>query len=143
MEACVLTEIDTMIKSKFGIGRQNPLAIFVALWNLILLYKEHMVFRKAACQDHGKPDFSLKPEFTLTLTETEKLYDLNQHLYNMLTSIYAALYKTTSPLTLDWRKEEVASMLGNDSYLIGLFGIIKTEIFWSREFSLSSTKCGD
>lgn len=66
MEACVLTEIDTMIKSKVGIGKQNPLATFAALWNLIILYKEHMVYRKAACQDHGKPDFSLEPEFKLT-----------------------------------------------------------------------------
>ncbi|PMD63516.1 uncharacterized protein K444DRAFT_322443 [Hyaloscypha bicolor E] len=48
----------------------------------------------------------------------------------MLTSIYAALYKTTSPLTLDWRSNEVAVMLGNDSQIINLFCNIKTEMFW-------------
>jgi hypothetical protein len=52
----------------------------------------------------------------------------------MLTSIYAALFKATSPLTLDWRSKEVASMLGNDAQLIELFCSIKTEIFWFRTY---------
>ena len=46
------------------------------------------------------------------------------------TSIYAALYKTTSPLTLDWRTEEVAEMLGKDEQLIQLFCNVKTEMYW-------------
>jgi hypothetical protein len=74
----------------------------------------------------------------LILTEAERVYNLNQHLYNMLTSIYAALYKTTSPLTLDWRSKEVAAMLGNDADLITLFCNIKTEMFWFREYTPSS-----
>jgi hypothetical protein len=78
--------------------------------------------------------------FKLTITESEKIYSLNQHLYNMLTSTYAALYKTTSPLTFDWRKEEVAFMLGNDAHLINLFCSIKTEMFWFRKYSHYSTK---
>jgi hypothetical protein len=53
----------------------------------------------------------------------------------MLTSTYAALYKTTSPLTLDWRSEEVASMMGHDSNLVSLFCNIKTEMFWFRKCS--------
>jgi hypothetical protein len=55
----------------------------------------------------------------------------------MLTSTYAALYKTTSPLTLDWRSKEVAQMMGNDPQLIRLFCNIKTEMFWFRGCSLS------
>ncbi len=65
-------------------------------------------------------------------------YKLNQHLYNTLTSIYAALYKTTSPLTFDWRIEEIADMLGRDLQLVTLFCNIKTEMYWFREFSLAS-----
>lgn len=53
----------------------------------------------------------------------------------MLTSTYAALYKTTSPLTLDWRSKEVANMMGNDPHLINLFCNIKTEMFWFRRYS--------
>lgn len=43
------------------------------------------------------------------------------------------MYKTMSPLTLDWRTEEVAEMLGHDTELINLFSIIKAEIFWFRK----------
>lgn len=62
----------------------------------------------------------------------------------MLTSTYAALYKTTSPLTLDWRSNEVAAMMGNDTQLIKLFCNIKTEMFWFRMFFKYKTciKCG-
>jgi hypothetical protein len=67
-------------------------------------------------------------------TDDEKanLYGLTQHIFNTLTSIYGALYKTTSPLTLDWRIEEVAEMLGKDEELIKLFINVKTEMYWFR-----------
>lgn len=48
----------------------------------------------------------------------------------MLTSIYATLYRTTSPLTFDWRQNEIAELVGNDLELIRLFCNIKTEMFW-------------
>lgn len=61
------------------------------------------------------------------------MYGLAKHIYNTLTSIYSALYKTTSPLTFDWRKKEIFSeMLGGDSVLIQLFCDIKTEMYWFR-----------
>ena len=63
----------------------------------------------------------------------DQLYNLTQHIYNNLTSIYAALYKTTSPLTLDWRTQEVSDMLGNDQQLIKRFCDIKTEMMWFRK----------
>jgi hypothetical protein len=64
------------------------------------------------------------------------MYGLAKHIYNTLTSIYSALYKTTSPLTFDWRKKDVFSeMLGGDPVLIQLFCDIKTEMYWFREAS--------
>jgi hypothetical protein len=118
VEADVLTQIDKLTQSKEGIGRQNPLAVWACLWILILSYKEHMVYLKV-----------------VTSFDSNKAYNLNQHIYNMLTSIYAALYKTTSPLTLDWRSKEVADMMWNDVHLIKLFCNIKTEMFWFRTCS--------
>lgn len=57
-ETCVLAEVDKLIQSKTGIGRQNPLATWTALWGLLLTYKEHMVLCKAKRQDSaGKSDF--------------------------------------------------------------------------------------
>ena len=64
------------------------------------------------------------------------MYGLAKHIYNTLTSIYSALYKTTSPLTFDWRKKDVFSeMLGGDPVLIQLFCDIKTEMYGFRETS--------
>ncbi len=63
----------------------------------------------------------------------DPLFGLAKHIYNALTSIYAALYKTTSPLTFDWRKEEYFEMLGNDLTLVKSFCNIKTEMYWFRK----------
>ncbi|KAE9376545.1 hypothetical protein N431DRAFT_501388 [Stipitochalara longipes BDJ] len=115
-ETYVLAETDKLVEKKIGIGRENPLAAWAILWILILAYKELMIFRKGCCRDDD--------------TGSERIYLLSQHLYNMLTSMYAALYKTTSPLTLDWRSKDIAAMLGNDASLITLFCNIKTEMFW-------------
>jgi hypothetical protein len=60
----------------------------------------------------------------------EPRFNLGKHIYNALISVYSALYKTTSPLTMDWRTKEVSEMMGNDHELIRLFCIIKTEIYW-------------
>jgi hypothetical protein len=64
----------------------------------------------------------------------QQIHSLTSHMYNALTSVYAALYRTTSPLTLDWRTEEVSKMLGGDAELIKLFSNIKTEMFWFRMY---------
>ena len=68
----------------------------------------------------------------------DPIYSLGRHLYNAITSIYSALYKTTTPLTFDWRKEEISKMLGRDSELIKSFCNIKTEMFWLRKSSSSN-----
>jgi len=67
-------------------------------------------------------------------------YGLAKQLYNMLTSIYAALFKTTSPLTFDWRTAEISEMLGRDPELIKSFCNIKTEMHWFRTLTSAETK---
>jgi len=47
VEASVLAEIDKLVYDSEGIGRRNPLALWVCLWTLILSYKDHMVFSQA------------------------------------------------------------------------------------------------
>ncbi|KAH9204311.1 hypothetical protein DL95DRAFT_471612 [Leptodontidium sp. 2 PMI_412] len=115
LEVQVFSALENLIYDKDGIGKENPLVTWACLWTLIFTYKEHMVF--------------LKPLAELKLTR-EARYHLNQHIYNTLTSMYAALYKTTSPLTLDWRTAEISDMLGRDLELIRLFNDIKTEMYW-------------
>lgn len=65
----------------------------------------------------------------------QPLHNLARHLYNTLTAIYSALYRTTSPLTLDWRTDEISELLDKDPDLIRLFCDIKTEMYWFRMFS--------
>jgi hypothetical protein len=142
LEAEILSEIDKLVYNFDKIGRDKPIALWVCLWTLIIGYKSHVIYHKAAIQDFSPPDFSPQ-DFSPSLVhppEERRLYELTRHIFNTLTSIYAALYKTTSPLTLDWRTKEVSDMLGNDQELISLFCDIKTEMFWFRKcigFSLS------
>ncbi len=56
------------------------------------------------------------------------LHGLASHMYHTLTSIYTALYKTTTPLAFDWRKEETYELLGHNETLVEAFGVIKAEI---------------
>jgi hypothetical protein len=65
-ETRVLVEVDRLIQSKVGIGRQNPLATWAALWGLLLVYKEHMVHRKAWRHYPGNLDLIIL--FGLNLT---------------------------------------------------------------------------
>ncbi|KAH6678188.1 hypothetical protein B0J14DRAFT_316756 [Halenospora varia] len=112
LELEVLFEMDKLLFGAETIGRQNPIGLWLCLWTLILTYKEHMIM-------------------TSNWKETDyHVYDLSRHMYNTLTSIYSALYKTTSPLTLDWRTDGVADMLDRDPELIRHFCYIKTEIYW-------------
>ncbi|KAH6718828.1 hypothetical protein BKA61DRAFT_262953 [Leptodontidium sp. MPI-SDFR-AT-0119] len=116
LEVQMFSALENLIYDKDGIGKQNPLATWACLWTLIFTYKEHMVF-------YTKPLSELK-------LMREARYHLNKHIYNTLTSMYAALYKTTSPLTFDWRTTEISDMLGRDPELIRLFNDIKTEMYW-------------
>ncbi|KAH8646019.1 hypothetical protein BGZ60DRAFT_554837 [Tricladium varicosporioides] len=112
LEMEILSEMDKLLFSNRGIGRCNSIGVWFCMWTLIFTYKEHLLMM--ACWAH----------------ESRPKYDLCFHMYNTLTSIYSALYKTTSPLTLDWRTEEVSEMLGKDKKLINYFSVIKTEMYW-------------
>jgi hypothetical protein len=119
-EAEILSEIDRLVSSSDKIGRDKPIAFWVCLWTMLLSYKNHILYHKAGLYTHSD----------LAFAEEQQVYELCRHIFNNLISIYSALYKTTSPLALDWRTEEVSEMLGNDAELIRLFCDIKTEMFW-------------
>jgi hypothetical protein len=90
LEAEILTELDRILYGSDTIGKRNPLACWMCIWTLVLAYREHMAY---LLQHHIQLDpAGLAP-----------LFGLSKHIYNTLTSIYSALYKTTSPLTFDCR----------------------------------------
>ena len=65
---------------------------------------------------------------------------LAQHMYEMLISIYYALFKPSSPLGLNFLKDEVFEVFGRDLRIAVGLGTIKTEMGYMREFSCSSFK---
>jgi hypothetical protein len=44
LELEILAEIDKLIYCSEGIGKRNPLGVWVSLWLLILAYQEHMIY---------------------------------------------------------------------------------------------------
>jgi hypothetical protein len=131
LEAEALSELERLLYSSQSIGSQNPIAIWVCLWLLLLYYKSHLDFIWSVYGGRYKQKFISSLD-NLHFSVTDPIYSLGRHLYNAITSIYSALYKTTTPLTFDWRKEEISKMLGRDSELIKSFCNIKTEMFWLR-----------
>jgi len=123
LEISILTEIYKLVYSSNNIGKEKPLALWVCLWTLILSYKSHVDYSKAG---------SRNPTLISSIREETEAYELSRHLCNTLTSIYSTIYRTTSPLTFDWRRDEVAELLGHNQNLIRLFCNIKTEMFWFR-----------
>lgn len=73
-------------------------------------------------------DETLRGRRALIFLVHDALHGLARHMYHTLTSIYAALYKTTTPLAFDWRKEEIYELLGHNDSLVEAFNLIKTEI---------------
>lgn len=123
LEVEILTELDYLLFGTDGLGKRNPLASWVCLWILILAYREHM--------SH------LWHRHINGVIWSRVTFYLASHVYDTLTSIYSALYKTTSPLTFDWRTDEISEMLGRDQDLIKAFCSIKTEMYWFRMCSTS------
>ena len=141
LEAEVLANIDKFAFGSETIGRRYPLATWLCLWVLLLSYKDHMVYMKALSPEVRGNDAQYTWTTDFPEAEIRSAYALTCHLYNAVTSIFAALYKTTSPLTLDWRTGEVAAMLGHDSDLIKSFSNVKTEIYWFRTSKPFSREC--
>jgi len=54
----------------------------------------------------------------------------SKHMYDILTSIYAALFRTSTPLYLDWRKPENFALLGNCNETRFAFTWLVTELYW-------------
>jgi hypothetical protein len=65
---------------------------------------------------------------------------LAQHMYEMLISIYSTLFKPSSPLWLNFLKDEVFDLFRRDLRIAVSLGTIKTETGYMRELSCASLK---
>jgi hypothetical protein len=54
-------------------------------------------------------------------------------MYDIVASTYAALFRHSTPLYLDWRVEKNFDLIGKNEPLKGAFYNLRTEVFWFCE----------
>ena len=102
----------------------------MTLWCLILMYRKlvqsYMAFRRFHC--HVPKEYSGFPETKL---------QMGINFYHHMFSIYAALFRSTTPLYTDVRSSSNRQLLGDDPDLIQAFLNLRTESFYFRKTLLS------
>lgn len=129
IEKAVLCELEKVVFGTSGIGPSNGIALWASLWCLILMYRKlvrsYIAFQQFPC--HVPEDYSGFPECKL---------EAGTHFYHYLISIYAALFRATSPLYADFRVAATRQMLNDDDELIRAFMNLRTESFYFRKFGV-------
>ncbi|KAJ4130988.1 hypothetical protein NW768_006527 [Fusarium equiseti] len=129
IEKEVLLELEKLVFGTGGIGPENSIALWASLWCLILMYRKlvhtYMAFQEFPC--HVPEDYSGFPESKL---------EVGTHFYHYLVSIYAAIFRVTSPLYADFRVAATRKLLDDDESLIDAFMSLRTESFYFREWPL-------
>jgi hypothetical protein len=62
LEAEILDELERLLYGSEGIGKKNPLATWICLWLLVLMYKDQMSF----IHFHYRPGGSRTPPYSET-----------------------------------------------------------------------------
>ncbi len=131
LERDILSELEKVVFGASGIGRSNGLALWASLWCLILMYRKlvrsYVAFRQFPC--HVPQEYKGFPETKL---------QMGTNFYHYMVSIYAALFRSTTPLYTDFRIETNRQLLSHDKRLIEAFMNIRTESFYFRK---SCTAC--
>ncbi|KAJ0145092.1 hypothetical protein HZ326_12180 [Fusarium oxysporum f. sp. albedinis] len=136
IEKEVLLELEKVVFGTVGIGPDNSIALWASLWCLILMYRKlvhtYMAFQEFPC--HVPEDYSGFPECKL---------EVGTHFYHYLVSIYAALFRVTSPLYADFRVAATRKLLNDDESLIEAFMSLRTESFYFQRESMSMSASHD
>jgi hypothetical protein len=97
--------------------------LWTTLWTLILTYRDCMTTYKYSTQH-------CKISFEHDAADSEILIEASKHMYHILTSVYAALFRASTPLYLDWRVKSNMELLGNSDELKLAFIALRTEVEW-------------
>ncbi|KAK7420472.1 hypothetical protein QQZ08_010388 [Neonectria magnoliae] len=132
IEKYVLGELEKIVFGASGIGPSNGIALWASLWCLILMYRKlvrsYIAFQQFPC--HVPKDYSGFPECKL---------EAGTHFYHYLVSIYAALFRATSPLYADFRVTATRQLLNDDELLVRAFMNLRTESFYFRKYQQGQT----
>ncbi|CAM1506804.1 Fc.00g064450.m01.CDS01 [Cosmosporella sp. VM-42] len=136
IEKDVLSGLEKLVFGTSGIGPSNGIALWASLWCLILMYRKlvrsYIAFQQFPC--HVPEDYSGFPECKL---------EAGTHFYHYLVSIYAALFRSTSPLYADFRVAATRQLLDDNEALIRAFMSIRTESFYFQRESCGMTASED
>lgn len=110
LEVDILAQLQKTIFGGKGPGKKNMLAIWTGLWLLLLTYRDTNKYWD--CQSISK----------------DGLPELSQHMYDMLVSIYSGLFRPSSPLWLNWLREDILDLFGRDTRIIERMGNLKAEM---------------
>ncbi|PMD15544.1 hypothetical protein NA56DRAFT_753817 [Hyaloscypha hepaticicola] len=121
-EITLLETLEKLIYSSKGPGVQNIIPLWTILWTLILTYRD--------CMTTYKFSQHCNTSFEHDAADSEVLIEASKHMYHILTSVYAALFKASTPLYLDWREGSNMELLGNSEVLKGAFIALRTEVEW-------------
>lgn len=111
LEHSILIQLQSLIFSQKGIGRQNELPIWICLWLLILTYRR--TISHWSCRRNR-----------------DSYLELSQHMYNMLISTYSTVFRSSTPLWHNFLKDEVFEKFGRDTSVTERMGVIKTEMIY-------------
>lgn len=122
-ELTLLASLEKLVYGVKGPGKNNMIPLWTTLWTLILTYRDCMTTYKYSKQH-------IKISFEHDLKDSKMLMDASQHMYHILTSVYAALFRASTPLYLDWRVASNMELLGNSNELKKAFIALRTEVEW-------------
>jgi len=125
-EITLLETLEKLIYSSKGPGAQNIIPLWTTLWTLILTYRD--------CMTTYKFSQHCNTSFEHDAADSEVLIEASKHMYHILTSVYAALFRASTPLYLDWREGSNMELLGNSEVLKGAFIALRTEVEWFCKF---------
>jgi hypothetical protein len=131
-ELTLLDNLEKLVYSTKGPGQKNMIPLWTTLWTLILTYRDCMTTYKFS--QHCPTTISFEHD----AADAEVLIDASKHMYHILTSVYAALFRASTPLYLDWREGSNMELLGNSECLKGAFIALRTEVEWFCESPESS-----
>lgn len=109
LERDILGQVQDLIFSQKGLGKENEVPIWICLWLLMLTYRRTII--------HWS-----------TRRNRDSYLELSQHMYNMLISTYSTIFRSSTPRWHNFLKPEVFEKFGRDPSVTERMGVIKTEM---------------
>lgn len=109
LEVEILSTLQKLIFNSKGPGKGNMLSIWICLWLLILTYRRSI--------QNFESKIKMKSEMALA-----------KHMYDLFVSVYSGLFRPSSPMWLNWLKDDIFELFGNDTSITHCVGTLKTEL---------------